>query len=105
MKTFTAYDGREWVATAAEEDVTRHHGRWFMVLHPADDPQTRFILAEVRWQSRHTADRSIRAMSRFELRRRLRMAGRRIDPPTPTRDSFGGWERGAPGAKGGTRAG
>jgi hypothetical protein len=105
MKTFTGDDGREWVATAAEEDVPRHHGRWYMMLHPADDTGARFVLPEVRWQTRHTADRSIRAMSYFELRRRLRMAGHRMDPPVPNRDSFGAWEGSAPGAKGGTAAG
>jgi hypothetical protein len=105
MKTFIGDDGREWVAAAEEEDVPRHHGRWYMVVRPAGDPDTRFVLAEVRWQSRHTAERSIRAMSQFELRRRLRMAGHRMDSREPSRDSFGAWEGSAPGAKGGTSAG
>lgn len=89
MKTFKAEDGREWLATTAEEDAPRHHGRWYMVIHPADDAALELALPEVRWQSRHTADRSIRAMSEFELRRRLRMAARRLEPPAPVRDAFG----------------
>jgi hypothetical protein len=26
-----------WVASARQEDTPRHHGRWFLVFHPADD--------------------------------------------------------------------
>ncbi len=105
MKTFRGEDGREWVATAMEEDAPRHHGRWYLVLHPADEPGLQLVLPEVRWQTPHTADRSIRAMSEFELKRRLRMAGNRVESPGTIRDSFGAWQQGGPGAKGGTRAG
>lgn len=105
MKTFKDDDGREWVAAAAEEDVPRHHGRWYMVLRAAGREGPEMALPEVRWQTRHTAERSIRAMSRFELLRRLRMAARRMEPPAPVRDSFGAWSTGGPGAKGGSKAG
>jgi hypothetical protein len=105
MKTFTATDGREWVATAAEEEVSRHHGRWYMVLRPADDPETTLVLPEVRWQTARTADRSIRTMSRFELERRLRMASNRVEAPDPMRDTFGAWTGTGPGPKEGPSAG
>jgi hypothetical protein len=105
MKTFRGEDGREWVATSAEEDAPRHHGRWYMVLHPAEQPDVKIVLPEVRWQTAQTADRSIRTMSEFELRRRLRMASHRVETPATIRDSFGAWQGAGPGAKGGTKAG
>jgi hypothetical protein len=105
MNTFTGEDGREWVATAAEEDAPRHHGRWYMVLRPADQPGVELVLPEVRWQTRHTAERSIRTMSRFELNRRLRMAANRREPAAHIRDAFGAWQGAGPGARGGTGAG
>lgn len=105
MKHFTDEDGREWVATALEEDTPRHHGRWYLVLRPADSDDVELMLPEVRWQSRHTAERTLRTMSDFELRRRLRIASRRHDAPGAPRDPFGSWNAGAPGAKGGTEAG
>jgi hypothetical protein len=105
MKTFQGEDGREWMATTAEEDVPRHHGLWYMVLRSTGDDAVELALPEVRWQTRHTADRSIQAMSDFELRRRLRMAARRMEPPTQLRDAFGAHQDARPGAKGGTGAG
>lgn len=105
MKNFNGEDGREWVATAAEEDSPRHHGRWYMVLHPAEDEARRLMLPEVRWQNRMTAERSIRSMSEFELRRRLRMAARRQETPGAERNPFGRWKAGGPGTKGGTATG
>lgn len=104
MKNFTGADGREWVATAAEEDVPRHHGRWYMVVHPANEAGPQLVLPEVRWQSRHTAERSIRSMSEFELRRRLRMSAHRLESPAAIRDSFGAWQEPGPGARGKTGA-
>lgn len=105
MKSFQGEDGRQWVATTAEEDSPRHHGRWYLVLRPGDDDTTELALPEVRWQTRHTADRSIQAMSQFELRRRLRMAARRMEPHAQLRDPFGAHQDAGPGAKGGTGAG
>lgn len=105
MKTFTAEDGREWVATAREEDTPRHHGRWYLVLHPADAEAPELAVPEIRWKSRHTAERTLGTMSGFELRRRLRIAGRRHEEPGMQRDSFGAWKAAAPGSKGGTEAG
>lgn len=105
MRPFTDDQGRDWIAGAAEEDVPRHHGRWYMVIRAAEGDGPEMVLPEVRWQTRHTAERSIRAMSRFELLRRLRMGARRMEPTAPTRDSFGAWKAAGPGARGGTNAG
>jgi hypothetical protein len=105
MKTFSGEDGREWVATAREEDTPRHHGRWYMVLHPSDDAGAELMIPEIRWKNRLTAERTLRTMSDFELRRRLRIGRRRHDTPGAERDPFGDWKAGGPGAKGGTRAG
>lgn len=92
MKPFTAEDGREWVATAREEDTPRHHGRWFMVLRPADDGDLELAVPEVRWKSSHSAQRTLATMSEFELRRRLRIATRRHDVPGMDRTPFGAWK-------------
>lgn len=105
MKSFTAEDGREWVATAREEDTPRHHGRWYLVLHPADRDEQDLALPEVRWKTRHTAERTLKTMSDFELQRRLRMAARRHEVPGMDRNPYGAWKTGGPGAKGGTEAG
>ena len=104
MKTFTGEDGREWVADAREEDTPRHHGRWYLVIRPSDGEGQELTLPEVRWQSRHSAERTIRTMSDFELRRRLRMGYRRHESPGIARNPFGNWKAGGPGTKGGTQA-
>lgn len=102
MKTFTDEGGRTWIATAAEEDTPRHHGRWYMVIRPEGGTGPGLMLPEVRWQSRHTAERTLRTMSDFELRRRLRIATGRHDTPAIRRDGFGDWEAGGPGTRGTT---
>lgn len=105
MKAFNAADGREWVATAREEDTPRHHGRWFLVLHPADGPDPEFAVPEIRWKNRKTAERTLATMSDFELQRRLRIAARRHEVPGMDRTPFGAWKADGPGARGGTEAG
>jgi hypothetical protein len=71
MKQFTDEAGRTWVASAREERTPRHHQRWYLVFHPATDESVVLALPEVRWQTRATAQRTLRTMSEFELRRRL----------------------------------
>lgn len=105
MKTFQGADGRDWVATAREEDTPRHHGRWYMVLHLADGSGPDLPVPEIRWKSRHTAERTLLSMSDFELRRRARIATRRHSSPDVGRDTFGAWKAQAPGARGGTASG
>lgn len=74
MRSLIDEAGMSWRATAREEETTRHHGRWYLVFHPADDPQHLFPLREVRWQTRETAERTILSMSETELARRLQTA-------------------------------
>lgn len=71
MKQFVDDSGRTWIATAVEEDTPRHHGNWYLVFQPADEPARRYAMPEVRWQTAATAARTLRTMSDFELRRRL----------------------------------
>lgn len=104
MKHFTGEDGREWVASAREEDSPRHHGRWYMTLGPADGDGDELALPEVRWQSRRAAERTLATMSDFELRRRLRISSRRHDTPGLERTPFGEYKAGGPGSKGGAVA-
>ena len=73
MKTFKAENGETWVAGAAREDTERHHGVWYLVFH-REGESDRLPVAEVRWQTRATAERTLRTMSEFELRRRLNSA-------------------------------
>jgi len=80
MRNFVDEAGREWVATAVEEETPRHHGRWHLVFHPAGEPGRALRMREVRWQSAETAERTLRTMSETELRRRLRSLERRVSP-------------------------
>ena len=71
MRNFQDDRGREWTASAREEDTPRHHGRWVLVFHPAEDPAAVIPLPEVRWQTAQSAERTLRTMAEFELVRRL----------------------------------
>ena len=73
MREFTDSNGETWVATALEEDTPRHHGRWFLVFHPQGDDTRLLPMPEIRWQNRPTAERTLRAMGEFELRRRIHL--------------------------------
>lgn len=73
MKEFTDENGSGWVASAREEDTPRHHGRWYLVFHPAGGEDRILAMPEVRWQSRRSAVRTLNTMSVFELRRRLHL--------------------------------
>lgn len=85
MRSFTDDTGREWVASAREEVTPRHHGRWYLILHPADEPRHELAVPEIRWQTPESAERTLRTMGEFELRRRLAGARQRAaeesEPP------------------------
>jgi hypothetical protein len=88
MRSFVDAQGRAWVASAREEDTPRHHGRWYLVFHPADDDADVLPIPEVRWQTRATAARTLDTMSDFELLRRLNgVLGRTVAPPRTTLSS------------------
>lgn len=78
MKQFVDEQGEAWVASAREENTPRHHGRWFLVFHPTADADALLVMPEVRWQTRPTAERTLRSMSDFELRRRLHIVRERV---------------------------
>lgn len=71
MRQFKDVHGREWVATAREEQTPRHHGRFYLVFRPADAEGPLFAMEEVRWQSRASAERTLRTMGSWELQRRI----------------------------------
>lgn len=71
MRRFTDEEGREWIASAHEEETPRHHGRWYLVFEPADGAGAAHPMPEVRWQTRRTAERTIKTMAEHELRRRI----------------------------------
>ena len=71
MRQFTDEAGLVWIASAREERTPRHHQRWYLIFHAADDETKLLPMPEVRWQTRATAERTLRTMSEFELRRRL----------------------------------
>jgi hypothetical protein len=75
MKSITDEAGAEWTATAREENTPRHHGRWYLVFEAADG--SALPMPEVRWQTRATAERTLRTMSPFELLRRLHIVRER----------------------------
>jgi hypothetical protein len=83
MRNFKDDEGRDWVATAREEDTPRHHGRWHLAFHPADDPQVLIPVPEVRWQTSPSAERTLRTMAPFELLRRLLAARARAGARKP----------------------
>lgn len=95
MKEFADETGARWVASAREEQTPRHHGRWFLVFHPAQDDSAVFSMPEVRWQTAATARRTLQTMSDFELRRRLHVVRERAlleigaSPATGATDSAG----------------
>jgi len=78
MRTLVDNEGREWRATAWEEETTRHHGRWYLVFHPEGDEETALPIEDLRWQNRETAERTITTMSEAELLRRFRLARARL---------------------------
>ena len=84
MRSFTDEQGREWTATAHEEDTPRHHGRWYLVFHPTGAETPSLPATDVRWQTRATAERTIRTLSEVELRRRLTSLKLRAGLAAPT---------------------
>ena len=74
MRTFKNEDGQNWIAEAAPEATVRHHGAWYLVFRRASAAGHTLEVPEVRWQTAATAERTLRTMGEFELRRRLHSA-------------------------------
>ncbi len=65
------------MAEAREEETPRHHGRFYLIMRPADGEGPLLAMPEVRWQSRVSAVRTLRTMGLWELQRRLQWLGER----------------------------
>ena len=73
MKKFQDEQGKDWVATAVREETVRHHSLWHLTFK-ADGSDQAYPVPEIVWQTEATADRTLKTMSDFELRRRLKQA-------------------------------
>lgn len=80
MREFSDTQGRRWVATALEEETPRHHGRFHLAFRPADAEAPVYTMPEVRWQSRDSAERTLRTMGEWELQRRIAWVLERESP-------------------------
>ena len=75
MRRFTDDHGVDWEASVAAEAGGDYKGRYYLALRRLDRPgEEPVTLADVRWNSRKTAARTMNTMSAVELRRRLRSA-------------------------------
>jgi hypothetical protein len=83
MRSFIDEAGQDWIVTAREEETPRHHGRWYLLFHPAADTGQALPMPEVQWQTRETAERTILSLSESELRRRLRVVRARTPHRAP----------------------
>ena len=73
MRKFTDETGSEWIATTEREKTVRHHSLYYLVFKPATGGDE-YPVPEIRWQTAATGDRTLRTMSEFDLRRRLKGA-------------------------------
>ncbi len=62
------------MASVAAAPGGDYKGRFHLILQPESDGADTVGLDDVRWNSRKTAERTLRTMSALELRRRLRSA-------------------------------
>ncbi len=74
MRRFADDHGVEWVASVAAATGGDYKGRFHLVLHSGTKGNGSVALTDVRWNSRKTAERTLRTMSALELNRRLRSA-------------------------------
>lgn len=75
MRTFQDESGRTWIATVRERPGHDYKGRYSFVFAPEGQEDGELIeLADVRWNSFRTAQRTLATTSDVELRRRLRSA-------------------------------
>jgi hypothetical protein len=75
MRVFQDETGEKWVASVGERAGTDYKGRFFFLMMPQDGSDADGVaLTDIRWNSRHTAERTLQTMSTIELRRRLHSA-------------------------------
>ena len=70
MKQFVDDEGSVWVASVKERSGEDYKGRFGFVIAP-EGGGSEVELEDVRWNSRKTAERTLRTMSSTELKRRL----------------------------------
>jgi len=81
MREFEDHEGGVWIAGVKARPGLDFKGRYYFVARPREAGEGEEVaLGDVRWNSRRTAERTLRTMSEVELRRRLRQARGR----TPT---------------------
>ena len=74
MRKFLDPDGETWVATLRSDEGLDFKGRHHLYFYPEGAEEQGLGLDDVRWNSQHTAKRTLASMSGVELRRRLRSA-------------------------------
>ena len=75
MRTFQDESGQTWIATVRERPGHDYKGRYSFVFTPEGQEEGEPIeLADVRWNSLKTAQRTLAPTADVELRRRLRSA-------------------------------
>ncbi|MFV2006469.1 MAG: hypothetical protein ACC667_03440 [Longimicrobiales bacterium] len=75
MREFADENGQVWLGTIQEESGDDYKGRYYFVFRQEGESDDDVVsLTDVRWNSERTAERTLRAMSDVELRRRLRSA-------------------------------
>jgi hypothetical protein len=79
MRRFQDEQNATWVASVKEEPGEDYKGRYILVMAPdGGTVDQEMELLDVRWNSRRTAERTLRTMSETELRRRLHQAVGRV---------------------------
>ena len=75
MRSFQDESGRTWIASVRERPGHDYKGRYsFVFALEGDEGGEPIELADVRWNSLKTAERTLATTSDVELRRRLRSA-------------------------------
>jgi hypothetical protein len=75
MRRFQDDTGATWEAFVRERAGDNYKGRFWFVMVPEGGPEKEEVeLIDVRWNSKRTAERTLKTMSVWELRRRLRSA-------------------------------
>jgi hypothetical protein len=75
MRRFVDGEGTAWVASVRERSGDDYKGRYSFVLTREDGGSRGEVeLADIRWNRRETAERTLETMSVWELRRKLRSA-------------------------------
>ena len=69
MRSFTDEHGDAWVAATREENSPRHHGRWYLVFFPENEPDRLIGMPEVRWQTRQLQRLPVKPCARSTSKR------------------------------------